>query len=158
MNLDQPHPEGGFFGETVRSAVMLEPELFPDAPKIKRNLYSHIYYLLRKQDISAVHRLNFPERWHYYTGDPMLLYILENDKEIKEIRLTDKGDNPMIHFEVPSNTWMWAKAEDGAAGFSMIGCSMTPAFHAADWEMATKRAMMERYPKWEKTWEKFCAK
>jgi predicted cupin superfamily sugar epimerase len=123
---------------------------------MRRNLYSHIYYLLRKQDISAVHRLVFPERWHYYAGDPMLLYILENDETVQEIRLTNEGDIPVVHFEVPAHTWMWAKPENGNQGFSLIGCSMTPAFHEEDWEMAGKMQMVEAYPHQKEIWEEFC--
>jgi len=63
-----PHPEGGYFRETFR-----------DAPAGGGRAHSTaIYYLLGAGDVSAWHRVDAAEVWHWYAGAPLVLTISEN--------------------------------------------------------------------------------
>ena len=52
----QPHPEGGHYRETFRAA----------AEDGGRGAVTAIYYLLKADEISAWHRIDAVEIWHYY--------------------------------------------------------------------------------------------
>ena len=61
-----PHPEGGWFRETFRDT----------ASTGERGASSAIYYLLRRDDRSAWHRVqDAVEVWHHYAGAPLELRI-----------------------------------------------------------------------------------
>ena len=61
----KPHPEGGHFREMFRD----EPG--PDS----RSRSTAIYFLLKKGEVSAWHRIDAAEVWHFYAGAPLLLRI-----------------------------------------------------------------------------------
>ena len=43
------------------------------------DLSTAIYFLLQPGDFSAMHRLDGPEIWHHYAGDPVRLVLLHDD-------------------------------------------------------------------------------
>ena len=55
----EPHPEGGFFRETYRSAMATAPAGWPG----ERALATSILYLLPAGDRSAWHRVRGDELW-----------------------------------------------------------------------------------------------
>ena len=62
-----PHPEGGFYRETFRDPLRRDG----------RAVSTAIYYLLPAGRISAWHRVDAAEIWHYYAGAPLMLRIIE---------------------------------------------------------------------------------
>ena len=62
LNL-KPHPEGGYYAETWRDL----------APEGQRGSGTAIYYLLRAGEISAWHRVDATEIWHWHAGAPLRL-------------------------------------------------------------------------------------
>ena len=58
-----PHPEGGWFRRTWVA----------DADDGTRPAGSAIYYLLLEGEVSAPHRVDATELWHFYDGDPLEL-------------------------------------------------------------------------------------
>ena len=58
-----PHPEGGWYRRTWVA----------DAADGTRPAGSAIYYLLLEGEVSAPHRLDATELWHFYDGDPLEL-------------------------------------------------------------------------------------
>ena len=45
-----------------------------------RECLTHIYYLLRGEDFSRLHKLNIDEIWHYYAGtSPIQLDVIHSD-------------------------------------------------------------------------------
>ena len=64
-----PHPEGGFYRETYRD---------PRTDAQGRSVSSLIYFLLGTGDISARHRVDAAEVWHWYAGAPLSLAVCEN--------------------------------------------------------------------------------
>jgi len=61
----QPHPEGGHYREIYRHA--------PDAGG--RGACTAIYYLLAEGEVSAWHRIDAVEIWHWYAGAPLRLSV-----------------------------------------------------------------------------------
>ncbi len=68
----QPHPEGGWYRETYRSA-----ERVTTARGAVRSATTSIYFLLTAQTFSAFHRLASDETWHFYRGDPVTLELID---------------------------------------------------------------------------------
>src|SRR5437588_3868971 len=65
----EPHPEGGFYRETYRSAIAVTPPGWSDP----RALATSALYLLPAGVRSARHRVQGDELWLYHAGAPMLL-------------------------------------------------------------------------------------
>ena len=57
------HPEGGWYRETFRDPVTQNG----------RSVGTSIYYLLEAGDVSAWHRVDATEIWHWYAGGPLAL-------------------------------------------------------------------------------------
>ena len=110
-----PHPEGGHFKESYRD----------------KNI-SLIYYLLKKNEKSHWHRLKKNEILHFYDGDPLIVYLSKDGINTEQIILNNNLDQ-LSHLVVKSGTWfsMETKGE-----FSLIGCTVAPAFNYADFELA----------------------
>ena len=120
----KPHPEGGHYAETWRHAV----------PAGERGAGTAIYYLLAAGEVSAWHRVDAVEIWHFYGGAPLALSISEEGKTARNAILGSKveaGQQPQIM--VPAHAWQMA-ASTGA--WSLVGCTVSPAFEFAGFELA----------------------
>ena len=116
-----PHPEGGYFVESFRD---------------KNNASSLIYYLLKKNQISHWHRLTKNEILHFYRGDPLQVYISINGKESNiKILGTNLNNNEKMHIVVEAGSWFSMKS---TGDYSLIGCTVAPAFDYNDFELAPK--------------------
>ena len=73
----QPHPEGGWYVETLRD---------PD-PQGGRDRSTAIYYLLAKGERSHWHRVDAVEIWHWHAGAPLELSLSHDDETIEVMRL-----------------------------------------------------------------------
>jgi predicted cupin superfamily sugar epimerase len=118
-----PHPEGGFYRETFR----------PAGADGGRGASTAIYYLLPEGGVSAWHRVrDADEVWHHYAGAPLELTIQGSQREV--VRLGADllaGERPQA--VVPAGAWQTARALDG---WSLVGCTVAPAFDFASFEMA----------------------
>src|SRR5690606_14761667 len=73
-----PHSEGGFFKETYRSLETTQTS------RGERSVATAIYYLLEQGQSSSLHRIKSDEMWHFYEGDPLVVYEKMSDGIIKE--------------------------------------------------------------------------
>lgn len=120
----KPHPEGGHFIETWRAAV-------PDGG---RSAGTAIYYLLREGEISAWHRVDTTEIWHFYAGAPLELGISDDGKRREKIILGTElaaGERPQAI--VPPHAWQTAKS---LGAWTLVGCTVSPAFEFSGFELA----------------------
>ena len=62
----QRHPEGGHFRETFRD---------PCSGQAGRAASTAIYYLLGRGELSAWHRVDAAEIWHFYAGAPLKIGV-----------------------------------------------------------------------------------
>lgn len=118
----QAHPEGGYYKETYRSKGTTV------TPHGIRNHSTAIYFLLEKGNFSAFHKIKSDELWHFYTGDPLSVYIIHPNATLEEIQLglnPEKGQCPQA--VVPANSWFASKVA-GEGRFALAGCTVAPGF------------------------------
>lgn len=170
LNL-QTHPyEGGNFKETYRSTVFVSYDKLPihnneDLYSAKRKEHPErklrpastlIYYLLNKSQFSPIHRVRNDEIWHFYLGSPMIIYILSDEQLPTIVKLGNnlEDDKCCLHYIVRENSWFCAEVDDKES-FSLVGCTVSPGFDFADFEMGKKSELLALYPQHESIIEKF---
>ncbi len=142
----KPHPEGGFYQEVYRSA-----EKIPVASLDKRFNQDHcfstsIYFLLPGDSFSAFHRLRSDEIWHFYTGHSLTLYLLFPDGTLAKKQLgpnVEKGERFQI--VIPHGVWFGARL-NRSDGYALVGCTVSPGFEFADFELASRERLLEQFP------------
>jgi uncharacterized protein len=140
-----PHPEGGFYKETYRSAEQLAADALPARYGGARNYSTAIYFLLRSQDKSVFHRIKSDEIWHHYQGDTLLIYVL-TEKGLDVLRLGCNPENgDQLQVVVPANCWFGARVEKPDT-FTLAGCTVAPGFDFRDFEMATRTELINQFP------------
>lgn len=132
----QPHPEGGWYSETYRSDQMV------DTPRGRRPAGTAIYFLLTGQEVSHLHRLQADELWHYYAGGPLALHLIHHDG-YEALRL---GPTHLMQC-VPANVWIGASL-DYPHNYTLVGCTMAPGFDFADFELADRATLLDRFPQY----------
>jgi uncharacterized protein len=141
-----PHPEGGHFRETYRSAERIDGAHLPARYGGPRAPSTAIYYLLRAGEISTLHRIKSDEMWHFYAGGPLLISAIHPDGERRDFALgpdPDAGQSWQV--VVPAGAWFGAALAPGAA-YALVGCTVAPGFEFADFELADGQALAQRYP------------
>lgn len=142
----KPHPEGGYYARSYESDIILEQPCLPACFDGKRFLSTAIYYLLEQGDFSAFHRLKGDECWHFYAGEPLYLFIIENDGNLQQIVLGNNvPENEIPQFVVKAGKWFAAVPCENST-FSFAGCTVTPGFDFEDLEFANKEALINQYP------------
>lgn len=120
----KPHPEGGHYRETFRHVP-------PDGG---RGAMTAIYFLLQAGEVSAWHRVDAAEVWHYYAGAPLTLSLSADGKSQTAHTLGPElaaGQAPQI--VVPPQCWQSAESR---GAWTLVGCTVGPAFDFAGFEMA----------------------
>ena len=121
----KPHPEGGFYRETFRDRRT-------DAAG--RAASTAIYYLLAAGEVSAWHRVDAAEIWHFYAGAPLAHSLSESAEKASEHMLGPdiaKGERPQI--VVPTGYWQSARS---LGAWTLVGCTVAPGFVFEGFEMA----------------------
>ena len=111
-----PHPEGGWYRRTWVA------EAAGDA----RPSGSAIYYLLLEGEVSAPHRIDATELWHFYDGDPLELRLEASDGTWDVHVLgpdVAAGQSPQIVVE--PRVWQSARP---LGHYTFVGATVTPAF------------------------------
>ena len=145
----QPHPEGGFFTQTYRSPGIIPKAALPAEFSGERNFSSAIVFLLRENDFSALHRLRQDEVWHFYSGGALRLIMISPEGKFSETILGRNGKaGDVVQAVVPAGYWFGAKPAEGAI-FSFVGCTVAPGFDFADFELANRTDLLERFPELE---------
>ena len=110
-----PHPEGGHYVEVFKNKDV-----------------SHIYFLLQGHEHSHWHRITKNETVHFYTGDPLEIYTSKDGEEFETNQI---GSNKNFIYSIEKNTWFAMKPK---GKYSLIGCTVAPAFEFEDLELAPK--------------------
>jgi predicted cupin superfamily sugar epimerase len=138
-----PHPEGGFFRETFRA----EPLPFALPERGARAASTAIYFLLRRGDFSAFHRVRSDELWHHYFGAPLELHLLGENGATRLVlgsRL-ERGERPQA--VAPAGVFQAARlAEPCESDFTLVGCTVAPGFDFADFEMPPRADLVALFP------------
>lgn len=127
----QPHPEGGWYRQTWRSA-----ETVTLADGRVRPTATLIHFLLPAGDCSAWHRVASDETWLAHLGKVMLQYGGDGaaPQEGASVRLgTDLAGGQVAQAVVPAGTWQRTLP---AASDALVSCLVSPGFDFADFELA----------------------
>jgi len=146
-----PHPkEGGWFAETYRADEGIPGECLPGRYRARsdagRAFSTAIYYLLTPETRSALHRLASDEVFHFYLGDPVTMLNLHPDGSSEVLALG--GDilaGERVQVVVRRGTWQGAHLAEGGR-WALLGCTVAPGFEYADYEAASRRELLKRYP------------
>lgn len=142
----QPHPEGGYYKETYRSAGCISPENLNDNYQGSRNYATCIYFLLTSSEFSALHKIHQDEIWHFYAGSPIRLHVIsESGVYTKYIigNAIEKGETPQL--VVPGGHWFGAEVMD-TDSYALVGCTVAPGFDFDDFFLGSKDELTTRFP------------
>ena len=118
-----PHPEGGHYREIWR-----------DVPaEGGRGSGTAIYFLLSPGESSHWHRVDATECWHWYAGGPLVLSISQDQGVRKMLVGPDLSAGQQPFGLVPEGWWQAARPLDG---WVLVGCTVSPAFDFAGFELA----------------------
>jgi predicted cupin superfamily sugar epimerase len=142
----QPHPEGGYYRETYRSAGEIGPDSLTADYQGKRNFSTCIYFLLTSENFSAFHRIKQDEIWHFYEGASLWLHMISPDGVYSKITIGRDLDNGEVpQFVVPGGYWFSAMVASQQS-YTLLGCTVSPGFHFNDFELAPRNKMMANFP------------
>jgi uncharacterized protein len=118
----QPHPEGGWFRRTWTA---------PAAPG-ERPAGSAIFYLLLAGEVSAPHRIDASELWHFYAGDPLELTTESPDGLERRVLGPDVTAGHVPQLVVEPGVWQSARP---LGAYTLAGATVTPAFTFEGFEL-----------------------
>lgn len=145
LNL-QPHPEGGYFAETYRSTESIPQGALPGRFGGQRAFGTAIYFLLESHHVSALHRIQADEIWHFYAGGPLEVFVINRDATLAILRLgSDATKGDVFQAVVPAGCWFGSKTAPGT-DFSLVGCTVAPGFDFADFELGNRAALLTEFP------------
>lgn len=141
-----PHPEGGYFREVYRSGLAVAHPGVPEGHDRTRPAGTLIYFLLQGREFSAWHRVRWTDEvWHLYAGGPLELHVIDPSGQHERRALTtdvSAGEPTSI---VPAGAWQAARLGNGAS-WALGGCTVSPGFDFADFEMPRAAELERLFP------------
>jgi predicted cupin superfamily sugar epimerase len=144
-----PHPEGGYYRETYRSAQTLET-----AEAQPRNVSTAIYYLLENEDKSHFHRIKSDELWFFHQGQALEIILLTDGQPTRIVLGSNFANGELPQAVIPANTWFAAHLQH-SAGYALVSCTVAPGFDFMDFELAERAALLTEFPQWPELVERF---
>ncbi len=139
-----PHPEGGYYKETYRSSELIPTNSLPERFIGNRSFSTAIYFLLEADSFSAFHRIKSDECWHFYSGDAVDIHVLHNNGNYELIKLGSNIEmGEQFQAIVPAGAWFASKTN---GIYSLVGCTVSPGFDFADFELANASELAEQFP------------
>jgi len=133
-----PHPEGGYYKETYRSALNVSLEQVHPNWKGERSLCTGIYFLLEQENFSAFHRIKSDELWHFYGGDPITIHMIDREGNYSSQDVgSELESGQVLQYLVPASTWFASEVKSGR-DYALVGCTVSFGFDFNDFEMADK--------------------
>jgi uncharacterized protein len=140
------HVEGGAYARTYTAGLVLPPSVLPTAFKGPRPVSTAIYFLLEKNQFSAMHRIAADECWHFYDGDPLIIYEIDQNGLLQQHRLGNDPENGgYFQCVVKAGSWFGSKTIAGGA-YSLVGCTVSPGFDFDDFELGSRAELISTYP------------
>lgn len=142
----QPHPEGGWYREAYRSDEVIPAAALPARFAEERNFSTAIYFLLEQGNFSAFHKIKSDECWHFYAGETLQVIVLHPDGELAIVLLgSDIENGELFQYVVPANCWFASRPAPNSR-FCFVGCTVSPGFDFADFEMAGCAELCGEFP------------
>lgn len=153
LNLE-PHPEGGFYRETYRSEGIITMSSEDNRYSGERNFSTCIYFLLTSDNFSAFHKIKQDEIWHFYSGSPISLHIIDEQGVYTKHTIGsnfEAGEVPQ--FVVKGGDWFASEVELPNS-YCLAGCTVAPGFDFSDFVMAQRDQLCVLYPQHSKVIER----
>ena len=149
LGLEPLPQEGGHFRETYRADESSARECLPPRYTGARPHGSAIYYLLRDDTFSALHRLRSDEVYHFYLGEPVETLLLYPDGRDETLILgPDIEAGQRVQAVAPRGVWQGSRlATATPGGFALLGTTMAPAYDPADFELGDRTALLAAHPR-----------
>jgi len=134
--------EGGFFRQTWVSSARVAKG---------RAAASAIWFLLTPEDFSAWHRLRSEEMWHFHAGDPVEHVRLNPKSRQADVTVLGAdvlaGEQPQVL--AAAGIWQAARLRQvkRGRGWALVGCTVTPAWADADFELGRRAELHRRFPR-----------
>jgi len=152
----QPHPEGGWYKETYKSDEYISGSTLPERFGGSRVFSTAIYFLLEQGNFSAFHRIKSDECWHFYAGDPLVVYVMQLNGRLDIIHLgNDIEKGQVFQFVVPANCWFASRPAPGST-FCFVSCTVAPGFDFTDFELAKASSLTALFPQQKAIIEELC--
>jgi len=151
-----PHPEGGFYRETYRSALTLR------TPRGERSASTSILFLVTAGSISRMHRLACDELWLHQGGLPLELVTIAPEGELQRRVLGLLGaprpaaggvpaPEELPQAPAPAGSWLAARLAGGPhlpaeLAWALVACVCTPGFDFGDFELGERERLLAAYP------------
>ncbi|MGG9970871.1 cupin domain-containing protein [Ferruginibacter sp. SUN002] len=151
-----PHPEGGWYKETYKSNESIQEEALPERFEHSRVFSTAIYFLLEQGNFSAFHRIKSDECWHFYAGETLQVFVIQNNGVLDIINLgSDISKGELFQYVVPANCW-FASRPAANSNFCFVGCTVSPGFDFADFELADANILAAKYHQHKKIINELC--
>ena len=151
-----PHPEGGYYKETYRSKEAIAHNALPERFSGSRFFSTAIYFLLEQGNFSAFHKIKSDECWHFYAGQSLEVYVIHYNGELEIIKLgNDIAKDEIFQYTVPAECW-FASRPVLHSSFCFVGCTVSPGFDFADFELAKANELKALYPEHAATIKSLC--
>lgn len=142
----QKHPEGGWYNQTYKSKELIPVTALPQRFKGDRAYSTAIFFLLEQGNFSAFHKIKSDECWHFYSGDPLHIYVIDQAGKLNTILLGNNFEKRQyFQYIVPANCWFASRPAPGS-DYCFVGCTVAPGFEFDDFEMANGEELSLLYP------------
>jgi hypothetical protein len=132
----EPHPEGGWYRQTWRSAISFTPPGYPG----ERSAATAIYFLLQPGERSRWHVVRSDEIWLWHHGGPLELRLGGTGDEPRPLEEQtvavlgcDLGAGQRPQALVPGGAWQTATPSGGEP--ALVSCIVAPGFDFADFRL-----------------------
>lgn len=145
------HPEGGYFREVYRSPELLPSRALPNRFSESRFVATSIYFLLEKNQISALHYIQSDETWVFIDGHPLVLHQFAENYE-KSLLGKD-----ILQGQTPQHTipFLTHFAAETTGDFTLVACFVAPGFDFRDFRFSDAQDLINKHPGKENIIEKF---
>ena len=133
--------------EEISDILGLEPLALEGgmwAQTLKDKNSTAIYYLLSKNNFSAMHKLEATEIYHYYAGAPAQMLLLNSAGKTEELVLgldLDSGQRPQVIVE--PGVWQGSKT---TGEWTLLGTTMAPPYSQEMFQLADREELLKGWP------------
>ena len=143
------HIEGGSYRQTYAAPLLIARDHLPDTFNGHRPAGTAIYFLLEKDQFSAMHRIASDELWHFYYGDPLIVYDIDEKGALTQHLLgNNPSNNESFQCLVKAGHWFGARLQQGGE-YALVGCTVSPGFDFDDFALAHRETLIQQYPQHE---------
>ncbi|WP_431210348.1 cupin domain-containing protein [Puia sp. P3] len=101
---------------------------------------------MARGQFSAFHRIAADELWHFYYGDPLVVYEISHSGRLVTHRLgADPAKGESFQTVVKAGSWFASEPAQGSE-YGLVGCTVAPGFDFADFELAEREGLVQQYP------------